>query len=80
MSLDDALAAWAASIRVPAAAADDIYQQIIAAPAAHSTVVALRTASVLSATPALSPSWWRGFTADFAARMVACTQPAVWAA
>lgn len=80
-SLDDALAAWAATVRLPAAAAEDIYQQIIATPAAaQSTVSALRTASAFSAAPGLSPTWWHGFTAGFTARMVASMRPAAWAA
>lgn len=79
--LDEALAAWAASVRLPDAAAEDIYQQIIATPvAAVSTVSALRTASSFAATPPLSPAWWQRFTADFTARVVASTRPAVWAA
>lgn len=81
MSLDDTLAAWAATVHLPAAAAEDIYQQVIATPRpALSIVPGLRTASALSATPALSPAWWRRFTADFTARMVASTRPAQWAA
>ena len=33
MSLDDALAAWAATVRLPATTAADIYQRIVTTPA-----------------------------------------------
>jgi hypothetical protein len=66
MSIDDALAAWAATISVPAETAADIYRRIVATPA--------RPVS-----PGLDPAWWRRFSADFAARMVASTQLTAWA-
>jgi hypothetical protein len=69
MSLDDALAAWAAAVRLPAATADDIYQRIVMTPALARTV-----------SPGLDPAWWRHFTAGFTARMIASTQPVPWAA
>lgn len=69
MSIDDALAAWAATVRLPAATAADIYQRIVMTQAtAHSTV------------PGLDPAWWRQFTADFAARMVMSTLAVPFAA
>jgi hypothetical protein len=68
MSLDDHLAAWAASIRVSDATATEIYQQIVQpAPTAYGS-------------PGLDPKWWRRFTADFTAAMIASTRPATWAA
>lgn len=65
MSLDDTLAAWAATIRLPAG----IYQRIITTPA---------PARVVS--HGLDPAWWRRFTADHTARMIATTRPERWAA
>ena len=62
MSLDDDIAAWAAAVRLPDAEAAAIFQRIVGPPAA-------------AATPRLDPSWWRHFTADFTARMVASTRP-----
>ena len=67
MSVDDALAAWAASIHLSAETAADIYQRIVTTPA-HAR------------TPGLDPAWWRHFSADFAARMITSTQLASWAA
>lgn len=64
MSLDDTLAAWAATIRLPDTTATSIYQQIITTPAP--------TSPVLSA--GLDPAWWRRFTADHTARMIATTR------
>jgi len=69
MSLDDALAAWAATVRLPATTAADIYQRIVMTPAPAGTI-----------SPGLDPAWWRRFTADFTARMITSTQPAPWAA
>jgi hypothetical protein len=69
MSLDDALAAWAATVRLPAATAADIYQRIVMTPAPGRTI-----------SPGLDPAWWRRFTADFTARMITSTQPTPWAA
>ena len=65
MSLDDDLAAWAATVRLDDAEADDIFQRIVQIPV-----------HVQAEPPRLDPSWWRGYTADFAARMVTSTRPA----
>jgi hypothetical protein len=62
-SLDDDLAAWAATVRLPDTDADAIFRQITRTP-----VPARRVTS-----PA-DPSWWRHFTADFTARMVSSTR------
>jgi len=67
MSLDDDISAWAATVRLTDAEADDIFGRIVQAP-------------VPDQAPQLHPSWWRGFTADFAARMVTSTRPARQAA
>jgi hypothetical protein len=64
MSLDDDLAAWAATVRLPDVDAAAIFQRIVVAPAARP-----------AAAPRLKPSWWRGYNAGFAARMVASTAP-----
>ena len=73
MSLDDDLAAWAATVRLPDADAAAIFQRIVAAPVA--TAVAPVAAAGPAAAPRLKPSWWRGYNAGFAARMVASTAP-----
>jgi hypothetical protein len=62
MSLDDDIAAWAATVRLTDAEADGIFGRIVATP-------------IQDQTPRLDPKWWRGFTADFAARMVISTRP-----
>jgi hypothetical protein len=49
-------------VRLSDAEADDIFGHIAATP-------------VPEQTPRLHPSWWRGFSADFAARMVTSTRP-----
>jgi hypothetical protein len=64
MSLDDDLAAWARSIRLPASTAAGIYQQIVTTPASGSAI-----------SHGLDPAWWRRFTADYTARMIASTRP-----
>jgi hypothetical protein len=64
MSLDDHIAAWAATVRLPDAEAAAIFQRIVGAPAPAPPV-----------TQRLDPSWWRHFTADFTARMVSSTRP-----
>ena len=64
MSLDDDIAAWAATVRLPDAEAAAIFQRILETPVPAPPV-----------TPGLDPSWWRHFTADFTARMVASTRP-----
>lgn len=69
MSLDDALAAWAATVRLPGAAAEDIYQRIVVTPAPAAGTVG-----------GLGRTWWRDFTADFTAQMIASTRPVRWAA
>ena len=69
MSLDDALAAWAATVRLPDAAAADIYQQIVAIPAPAGEDFG-----------GLGRTWWRDFSAGFAARMITSTRPVRWAA
>jgi hypothetical protein len=62
MSLDDDISAWAATVRLTDAEADDIFGRIVQTPVHEST-------------PRLDASWWRGFTADFATRMVTSTRP-----
>ena len=69
MSLDDDIAAWAATARLPDAEAAAIFQQIVRTPIPAATP-----------TPQLDPSWWRHYTAGFAARMVVSTRPARLAA
>lgn len=64
MSLDDALAAWATAVRLPDAAAEDVYRRIVATPAPRQ----------------LGARWWRDYTNGFTARMVASTRPVRWAA
>ena len=64
MSLDDDIAAWAATVRLPDAEAAAIFQRIAGTPVPF-----------LPFSPRLDPSWWRHFTADFTARMVASTRP-----
>jgi hypothetical protein len=65
MSLDDDLAAWAATARLTDAEASAIFDGIVGTPAP------LRG----SVTPGLDPSWWRRYTAGFTARMVSSTRP-----
>jgi len=80
MSLDDDLAAWAATVRLPEADAAAIFERIVAsaagpaAPAARPVPPAERPVAPAGA-PSLDPSWWRGYNAGFAARMVASTAP-----
>jgi hypothetical protein len=86
MSLDDDLAAWAATVRLPEADAAAIFERIVAsaagpaAPAARPVPSAERPAPAgrpvpPAGAPSLDPSWWRGYNAGFAARMVASTAP-----
>ncbi|HET7013384.1 MAG TPA: hypothetical protein VFI65_05720 [Streptosporangiaceae bacterium] len=63
-SLDDDLAAWAATVRLPDTDADAIFRRITTAPPPSPLVK-----------PRVDPTWWRHFTADFTARMVASTRP-----
>ena len=69
MSLDDNLAAWAASIALTDAEAAAMYERIVTTPAAVADVA-----------PGLDPGWWREFTSDFTARMISSTRPTDWAA
>jgi hypothetical protein len=69
MSLDDTLAAWAATIRLSDTAAADIYHRIVTTSTPADEIL-----------PGLGPTWWRHFTADFTAQMIASTRPAPWAA
>ena len=87
MSLDDDLAAWAATVRLPEADAAAIFERIVAsaagpaAPAVCPVPPAERPAAPAerpvapAGAPSLDPSWWRGYNAGFAARMVASTAP-----
>ena len=77
MSLDDSLAAWAATVRLPDTAAADIYQRIVTAPAPDRRAAGTRIAQQVSA--GLDPAWWRHFTADFAAQMITSSRPPAWA-
>lgn len=61
MSLDDDIAAWAATVRLTDAGADEIFQRIVSTPVLISA----------APSPALAPSWWRTYNAGFASRMVA---------
>jgi hypothetical protein len=72
MSLDDDLAAWAATVRMSDADAAAIFQRIVAPVVAS---VAPSATAPSAAAPQLSPSWWRRYNAGFAARMVASTAP-----
>jgi hypothetical protein len=63
-SLDDDIAAWAATVRLPDAEAAAIVRRITATPAPAPPVML-----------GLDPSWWRRFTADFTAGMVSSTRP-----
>ena len=63
-SLDDDLAAWAATVRLPDADAAAIFRRITGAPTPPRLV-----------TPQVDPAWWRHFTADFTARLVSTTRP-----
>jgi len=70
MSLDDDIAAWAATVRLDDADAATIFQRIVATPAPLAPVSA----------PRLDPSWWQRYTADFTARMISSTRPVRMAA
>ena len=63
-SLDDDIATWAATVRIPDADAAAIFERIVRTPAPASP-----------ANSRLDPRWWRHFTADFTARMVSSTRP-----
>jgi hypothetical protein len=69
MSLDDALAAWAATVRLPDAEAATIYQRIVTTAAPGSEPFG-----------GLGRTWWRDFSVGFAARMITSTRPVRWAA
>jgi hypothetical protein len=84
MNLDDDLAAWAATVRLPAADADAIFARIIASsPGSAALAVTppldppplLDPAPLRDPAPQLDPGWWRGFNAGFTSRMVASTAP-----
>jgi hypothetical protein len=78
MSLDDDLAAWAATVRLPDGDAAAIFQRIVTTPVGLSVAppaAAPLAAASPAAAPQLSPSWWRRYNAGFAARMVASTAP-----
>lgn len=59
MSLDDALAGWADTVRLPDTVAEDVYRGIVATPPAG----------------ALEAAWWRDFTVGFTSRLVRSTRP-----
>jgi hypothetical protein len=67
MSLEDVLATWADTVRLPDDSAAEIGLRIVGTP-------------VFDASPGLDPAWWRRFTADFTSGMVTSTRPAPWAA
>jgi hypothetical protein len=73
MSLDDDLAAWAATVRLPEADAAAIFHRIVAS--APGPAAPAERPAAPAAAPSLDPSWWRGYNAGFAARMVASTAP-----
>jgi len=73
MSLDDDLAAWAASVRLPDAEAAAMSERIVRTPVV--TPPAAPVSSPPAAAAGLDPSWWRHFSAGFAARMVASNRP-----
>ena len=66
MSLDDDLAAWAATVRLPDAEAAAIFQRIVSIPQ-----------PAPASPPRLRPSWWQQYSAGFAARMISSTRPAL---
>jgi len=74
MSIDDALVAWAATVRLPDATAAGIYQRIVAVPVVAAPAPAGETFGGLGRT------WWRDFSADFTARMISSTRAVPWAA
>jgi hypothetical protein len=68
VNLDDTLAAWAATVRLPDADAAAIYERVTATPVTDP-----------GPDPGLDPRWWRQFAADFSSRMVASTRAPRWA-
>jgi hypothetical protein len=70
MNLDDDLAAWAATVRLPDAEATVIFQRMV-----RTSVPAPPVTRVTRVTLPLDPAWWQQFTADFTARMVSSTRP-----
>jgi len=74
MSIDDALVAWAATVRLSDAMAAGIYQRIVAGPVVAGPVPVGETFGGLGRT------WWRDFSADFSARMISSTRAVPWAA
>lgn len=91
MTLDDALAAWAATVRLSDADAAEIYRRIVATPVPPAVPVPV-PAPAPAAVPAgggpavaaggagLDPAWWRAFSAEFTAGLVGSTRPTRWAA
>jgi hypothetical protein len=65
VNLDDALAHWAATVQLSEAEAADVYRRIVPPPAPRA---------------GLNPRWWREFTAEITASVVASTRPVRWAA
>jgi hypothetical protein len=65
----DDLAGWADAVRLSDAEADGILQRIVGVPPEPAQLAVQ-----------LDPRWWREFTVDFTARIVACTRPQRWAA
>ena len=80
MTLDDDLAVWAASVRLTEADAAAIFQRIVAPPAVAAVATVGSPSITGGAQPRLKASWWRGYNAGFAARMVASTTSARLAA
>jgi hypothetical protein len=64
-ALDEALAEWAATVRLSPAEAAGIYRRIVPPPAPRA---------------GLDPRWWREFTAEVTAFVVASTRPVQWTA
>jgi hypothetical protein len=76
MSLDDDLAAWAATVQLPDAEAAAIFQRIVGTPAPAPPVTPVTPVNpVTPVSPPLDPAWWGHFTADFTARIVSSTRP-----
>ena len=82
--LDGALAAWAATVRLPDDTAAAIYRRIVATPVPDLAAVPVDLPAAPgpepAAGPGLDPAWWRTFTVDFTERLVASTRPQRWAA
>ena len=72
MNLDDDLAVWAATARLPSPTPPRSSGGSSPAPARAAT---RRPPPPRRPAPQPSPSWWRGFNAGFTTRMVASTAP-----